>query len=110
MATLNSEVKVFFIVDSGASEVTISERVAGLLRDNGSLMDADFLGTQKYQFANGASSLGKVVRIRTLDLGGHVLKDVRAVVLAGDEVPVLLGQSALGRLGKVVDKFKSKNA
>ena len=95
MATLNSEVKVFFVVDSGASDVTIPESVAGLLIDNGSLTKADVLGSREYTFANGETSSGKVVRLRTLDLNGHILKDVRAVVLPGKSVPVLLGQSAL---------------
>lgn len=99
MATLNSEVKVYFVVDSGASDVTIPESVAGLLMDNGSLTKADLLGSREYRFANGETSSGKVVRLRTLDLNGHILKDVRAVVLPGNSVPVLLGQSALGQLG-----------
>ena len=99
MATLNSEVKVFFVVDSGASDVTIPESIAGLLMDNGSLTKADILGRREYSFANGDSAIGKVVRLRTLDLGGHILRDVRAVVLPGKDVPVLLGQSALQQLG-----------
>ena len=99
MATINSEVKVFFVVDSGASYVTIPESVASLLADNGSLTKADARGKLKYRFANGEASSGTVVCLRTLDLNGHILKDVDAVVLPGDNVPVLLGQSALGRLG-----------
>jgi len=108
MATLNSEVKVFFVVDSGASDVTIPESVAGLLIDNGSLTKADVLGAREYTFANGDSSSGKVVRLRTLDLDGHILRDVRAVVLPGKNVPVLLGQSALGQLGSWSINAKAK--
>jgi clan AA aspartic protease (TIGR02281 family) len=98
MATLNSEVKVYFVVDSGASEVTIPESVASLLIDNGSLTKADVLGTREYKFANGEIGSGKIVRIRSLDLNGRVLRNVRAVVLPGKSVPVLLGQSALSQL------------
>jgi clan AA aspartic protease (TIGR02281 family) len=108
MATLNSEVKVFFVVDSGASDVTIPESVVGLLIDNGSLTKADVLGSREYKFANGETSSGKIVRLRTLDLNGHILKDVRAVVLPGNSVPVLLGQSALGRLGSWSINTKTK--
>ena len=39
-------------------------------------------------------------QVRTLDLGGHVLENVEAVVLSGENVPILLGQSALRQLGK----------
>ena len=100
MATLNSEIKVSFVVDSGASDVTIPENVAGLLINNGSLAKADFLGSGEYRFANGHTSSGKIVRLRTLDLDGHILKDIQAVVLPGNGVPALLGQSALRQLGK----------
>jgi clan AA aspartic protease (TIGR02281 family) len=100
MATLNSEVKVSFVVDSGASDVTIPESLAGLLINNGSLTKTDVLGSGEYKFANGHTSSGKVVRLRTLDLDGHILKDVQAVVLPGNSVPALLGQSALRQLGR----------
>lgn len=100
MATLNGELKVFFVVDSGASNVIIPESVARILADNGSLQNADMLGSGRYQFANGDTGTGKVIRLRTLELGGHVLKDVKAVVMNGENVPILLGQSALQKLGK----------
>jgi clan AA aspartic protease (TIGR02281 family) len=100
MATLNAEIRVFFVVDSGASDVTISENLAGLLVNNGSLTKADILGNAQYRFANGDTGSGKVVRLRSIDLDGHILKDVQAVVLPGNSVPVLLGQSALRQLGK----------
>ena len=108
MATLNAELKVYFVVDSGASEVAISENIARLLADNESLTKGDFLERRNYQFANGATSSGSVVRIRTLDLNGHVLKNVRAVVLKGENVPLLLGQSALRQLGSW--SINSKNS
>ena len=94
-ATLNSEIKAYFVIDSGAADVTISEAIAKLLAGNESLSKADVVGGSNYQLADGSSSSGLAITIRKLELGGIVLNNVRAVVMKGTDVPLLLGQSAL---------------
>ena len=99
MATLNSELKVYFIVDTGAADVTISESVAKLLAQNESLTKSDIKGDAQYQIADGNNATGKIVNIKSIDIGGHKIYNVRAVVMKGEKVPLLLGQSALKQLG-----------
>ena len=98
MATLNSELKVYFVVDSGAADVTISESVAELLAKNESLTRTDIKGDAQYEIADGNKATGKIVNIKSMDIGGHTLYNVKAVVLKGVSVPLLLGQSALKQL------------
>lgn len=98
-ATLNSELKVFFVVDSGASDVTISEDVAKILVKNESLDKKDIIGNGNYQIANGDTTVGTVINIKTIEIAGYMLNNIKAVVMKGDNVPLLLGQSALRKLG-----------
>lgn len=99
-ATLNSEINVYFVVDSGAADLTISEGVARILIENESLTRRDVVGKANYSVADGRVSVGTIIRIKTFDLGGVLLKDVRAVVMSGENAPLLMGQSVLKRLGR----------
>ena len=98
-ATLNSEIKAYFVVDSGAADVTISQSLTKLLAKNESLAASDIVGNKSYVMANGEVSVGTVVTIRQLELGDVKLSNVQAVVIEGKDTPLLLGQSVLSRLG-----------
>ena len=80
-ATLNSELKVFFVVDSGASDVTISEDVAKILVKNESLDKKDIIGNGNYQIANGDTTVGTVINIKTIEIAGYMLTNIKAVVM-----------------------------
>ena len=51
--------------------------------------------------ANGDITEGTVVNLRKVDFGGLELENVRASVVRNQKAPLLLGQSVLGRLGKI---------
>lgn len=51
--------------------------------------------------ANGNVSEGTIVNLREVDFGGERLSNVRASVVRNQQAPLLLGQSVLGRLGKI---------
>lgn len=84
------------IVDSGASDVNIPEGVFRKLMREGSVTEADYVGTQEYTLADGSSSRGRTYRIKTLKVGNVVVHNVVASV-GGDESSGLLGQSFLER-------------
>ena len=49
---INGSLKLNFIFDAGASDVSISPDVALTLVRTGTVTDADFLGTETYKFAD----------------------------------------------------------
>ena len=97
---INGVLKINFILDSGASDVSISPDIALTLIKTGTVTDSDFIGTQQYQFANGSIATSKVFLLHEIKIGGFVIKKVRASISNSIDAPMLLGQSVLQRLGK----------
>lgn len=94
-------VKMFFIFDTGASDITISLTEAIFLYKQGTLTDDDFLGTQQYQIADGSISEGTIINLKTVKIGKRTLTNVQASVVHNMQAPLLFGQSALAQFGKV---------
>lgn len=94
-------VKMFFIFDTGASDITISLTEATFLYKQGTLTDDDFLGTQQYQIADGSISEGTIINLKTVKIGNRTLTNVQASVVHNTSAPLLFGQSALAQFGKV---------
>lgn len=92
---------LYFVFDTGASDVTISMVEANFMVKNGYVKPADVIGTTRYMDANGNVSEGTVINLREVDFGGLHLDNVRASVVRNQKAPLLLGQSVLGRLGKI---------
>jgi aspartyl protease family protein len=105
---INGVLKINFIFDSGASDVSISPDVALTLIRTGTVKESDFIGTQRYSFADGSSALSKVFYIRELQLGKHKIDNVKASISKSIEAPMLLGQSVLQRFGKVTIDNKNQ--
>lgn len=97
-----------FVFDTGASDVTISMVEATFMMKNGYLSGNDVVGSQRYVDANGDVSVGTIINLRKVIFGGLELKNVRATVVRNQKAPLLLGQSVLGRLGKIeIDNSKN---
>ena len=92
---------MFFIFDTGASDITISLTEATFLYKQGTLTDDDFLGTQQYQIADGSISEGTIINLKTVKIGNRTLTNVQASVVHNMQAPLLFGQSALAQFGKV---------
>ena len=89
------------VFDTGASSVSISTVEATFMLKNGYLSREDVRGRQNYMTADGNIGEGVVVNLRRIELGTLVLEDVAATVVGSQNAPLLLGQSVLGRLGKI---------
>lgn len=96
-----NDLPLYFVFDTGASDVTISQTEASFMMKNNYLSPKDVIGSQAYMDANGNVSVGTLVNLRQVNFGGLVLDNVRATVVANQRAPLLLGQSVLGRLGTV---------
>ena len=90
-----------FVFDTGASDVTLSMTEASFMMKNGYLPGNDVIGSQRYMDADGDISVGTVINLKDVNFGGQTLKNVRASVVRNQKDPLLLGQSVLGRLGKI---------
>ena len=90
-----------FVFDTGASDVTISNVEATFMMKNGYLDRRDVVGNQRYMDANGDVNVGTVINLKSVFIGDLELKNVRASVVRSQKAPLLLGQSVLGRLGKI---------
>ena len=90
-----------FIFDTGASSICLSAAEAAVMVRQGKLSNDDILGQQQFQDATGGISVGTVVRLHTVEIGGIVLTNVEANVVDNIQAPLLLGQTALSKFGKV---------
>jgi aspartyl protease family protein len=97
---LNGVLKINFIFDSGASDVSISPDVALTLIRTGTIKDDDFIGTQTYSFADGSTATSRVFILKQIKIGNTYYKNIRASISNSIDAPMLLGQSVLQRIGK----------
>ena len=88
-----------FILDTGASNVCLSMSRAEALLRYGYLSEDDFYGVGYSSIADGSIVDHLKLRIKDIEIGGLHLKNVEAIVIAGQSAPLLMGQSALQKLG-----------
>ena len=103
-----NELPLSFIFDTGASIVSISQTEANFMLKNGYLTRQDIAGKGRFVNADGDVSEGTIINLREVDFGGLKLKDVKASVVKNQRAPLLLGQTVLGRLGKIEIDNKNK--
>ena len=96
-----------FIFDTGASSVTLSRKQALFMLRNGYLSKNDIIGSSAYQTASGDITVGTVIKLEKIEINGLVLNNVEASIINSDSAPLLLGQSALSRLGKIQIDYKN---
>ena len=95
---INGAIPLDFVVDSGASDVSIPADVVMTLMRTGTLQEADFLERRTYVLADGSTVPSQTFRIRSLKVGNTVVENVTGSV-APVKGSLLLGQSFLGRFG-----------
>lgn len=88
------------IFDTGASNVCISQSIALMMLENDYLSASDIKGTAQSQVADGRIVDHTKINLRKIQIGDKVLTNVEAVVIHEQTTPLLLGQSALKRLGR----------
>ena len=93
---INDQITLDFVIDSGASDVSVPADVVIILLRTGTITNSDFLGTQEYRMANGKTVPSQQFVIRSLKVGDPTLENVTGSV-APVEGTLLLGQSFLRR-------------
>lgn len=102
------DVPMFFIFDTGASTISISETEAAFLYKQGKLTDEDVGSKEKFIDAEGNVNDGTIIRLRTVNIGGMTLENVQASVVHNLNAPLLFGQSALQKFVRVTIDYKRK--
>ena len=98
--TIN-DLPLYFIFDTGASDVSLSQVEATFMMKNGYLSKNDVVGNAYFTDAVGNVNVGTIINLKKVDFGGLELSNVKASVVQNQKAPLLLGQSVLGRLGKI---------
>jgi hypothetical protein len=93
---INNSIKLDFIVDSGASDVSIPADVFSSLVRANTVTQADIIGVRNYKNADGEVFQSKTFVIRSLKIGNIEAPRVQAKV-SPSNAPPLLGQSFLKR-------------
>ena len=92
--------KMKLIFDTGADKVCLSLSMANYLYDNDYITDEDIVGSGSSTVADGSIVNHIKIIIKDIEIQGIHLKNVEAIVMDGQEAPLLLGQSAIKKLGK----------
>ena len=91
---INNAITLDFVVDSGASDVSIPADVVTTLMRTGTLKQSDFLDQKTYRLADDSTVPSQTFRIRSLKVGSKVIENVNGSV-ASAKGTLLLGQSFL---------------
>lgn len=96
-----------FIFDTGASTICISSAEALVMLRQGQIDEDDILGQSQFQDATGGISVGTIIRLKTVEIGGITLHNIEANVVDNIQAPLLLGQTALSKFGKVTIDYEN---
>lgn len=96
-----------FIFDTGASSISISETEAMFLWKQGKLKKTDIGETIQFIDANGDISDGTKINLKEVQIGDVIVYDVEASVVHNQRAPLLFGQSAMNRFGKITIDYEN---
>ncbi len=91
--------KVKMVFDTGAATVSLSQSLAEMMLDNNYISISDFNGKSKSLTADGRIIDHTELILHTIKVGDITINDVMAVVINSQNTPLLLGQTAIQKLG-----------
>ena len=97
---VNDVLKINFVLDSGAADVSITPDVALTLLRTGTVTQSDWLPGKTYSFADGSTAKSTRFSLNSLRIGNRVVSNVACRIDENVAAPMLLGQSALEKLGR----------
>lgn len=89
------------VFDTGASTVCLSLASALFLYQNGYIKSSDIIGSGLSSTASGEIVDHVKINIKDIEIGGLHLRNVEGVVMESLTSPLLLGQSAIQKLGTI---------
>ena len=97
---LNGVLTIHMIMDSGAGELSITPDVFFTLARTGTVRENDILEPRTYRLADGSRQENARLRLQSVKIGDREIKNVACSISSTLEGAMLLGQSALEKLGK----------
>jgi aspartyl protease family protein len=94
-------IPMHFIFDTGAGMISISETEANFLNKQGKISKEDFVGSANFSNAEGNVSEGTIIILKTVRIGTRILNNIQASVVHNQKAPLLFGQSAMEKFGKI---------
>lgn len=88
-----------FIFDTGAADVSISSTEALFMLKNDYLKSENIIGKDKYVLADGSIEENTIIILEEIKIGTKILNNIKACVTTHTKAPLLLGQSAIKQLG-----------
>lgn len=92
--------KLRFVFDTGASDVHLSLLDAAFMIKNGYIKEEDFIGKDSYSMADGSIAENAIVILKEIKIGNVIIHNVRACISKNMDAALLLGQSAINKIGK----------
>ena len=92
------------VFDTGASTVCLSLATALFLYQNGYITHTDIKGTGQSSTASGDIVNNMIINLKDVEIGGMHLHNVEGVVMESLNAPLLLGQTAIQKLGSITIK------
>lgn len=93
------KVNQHFILDSGASDISLSKSSERKLIEKGAIKREDYIEPALYKLADGSIIKCRRVILQEMTIGGFKLKNIRASIGVSDS-PLLLGRSFLDKFRK----------
>ena len=93
--------KMKMVFDTGASDISLSMSIAEYLLDNDYIKKDDIIGKGQAVIADGSSINTYNLILRDVEIDGLHLYNVEASISASQNAPLLLGQSAIQKLGRI---------
>lgn len=90
-----------FVFDTGASAISISSAEVAVMVRQGLITNDDVLGKSQMMDANGNVNEGAIVNLKTVKIGELTLHNIKASVVDNIQAPLLFGQTALSKFGRV---------
>ena len=90
-----------FIFDTGADAVSISLTEAIFMVKNNYLSEKEIYGTSYARIANGEITENTQILLREIEIAGIKIYNTRAFVIHNLQAPLLLGLSAIEKLGPI---------
>jgi aspartyl protease family protein len=93
-------VEIEFILDTGASFISLSRRAVERLVNSNVISENDITGKTSLIDANGDISEAFTVNLRKIQIGRSIQRNVEAAIIDSEDSDCLLGQTWLKRFGK----------
>lgn len=101
-------VEMEFIFDTGAADIMISAVESAYLAKQGKLTEDDIVGASLYEIADGSVVSGIQIILKEVQIANKTLHNVKASVMLNIDAPLLLGQSALSKYGKISIDYENE--